>query len=372
MKRKKFIRNISFATAAVLIPGSSYSISRSEKYEPLRESYTGNPLLSYIPGVENYPGTPLDQKGLFMNEKHVFWPRMGDVLKWKLSSNPYRDEKENYNLRLNVIKRSSLDEVPDDSITWLGHASYLLQLNGQRILIDPVLTPPGLFLKRYSELPFELNDFKGVDYILISHNHRDHCDKSSVELLAKQNPNATWLCGLELDNLVLKDWTGSQKIQAAGWYQHFRIPTSGLQISFLPTRHWSRRGLFDTNKSLWGAFMIESGGKKIYFGGDTGYSEHFKRTNELFGEVDYYLAGVGAFAPRWFMNSSHMHPEEAAKASNELQAKNLLPMHFGTFDLSDEPLLEPGMLMRQLKAENAFDANLIIPAVGEVVSIGNN
>lgn len=336
---------------------------------PVKTSYTHNPALPYVPGTEGHPGTPLDEKGLFMNEEHVFLPNMADVLKWKLSSNPYKEEKKHDTDRLAVITHNSPDNLPVNSITWLGHAAFLIHFGGARILVDPVLTQPGFFLKRYSEIPIETSEFRNIDYILISHNHRDHCDKESVQLLADQNPKATWLCGLELDKQLLADWTGSKKIQAAGWYQQFKIENFPLNISFLPTRHWSRRGLFDTNETLWGAFLLESNGKKIYFGSDTGYAGHFKKTHELFGDIDYYLGGIGAFAPRWFMEPSHMHPKEAAQSSNDLQAKNFLPMHFGTFDLSDEPLLEPARLIKQLKAENAFSANLIMPAVGEPVKM---
>lgn len=335
----------------------------------IQTSYTSNPSFIAVPGTEGFPGTPLDKRGLFMNEEHLFWPRMADLIKWKTSANPYKDEKKVDTNRLQVIMRSTLDELPDNSITWLGHASYLIHFGGKRILIDPVLTEPGFFLKRHSVLPFEINQFKDIDYILISHNHRDHCDKESIALLANQNPEATWLCGLGLDTLLLNKWTGSKKIQASGWYQQYTLHNSSLKVSFLPTRHWSRRGLNDTNASLWGAFLIEYNGRKIYFGGDSGYGSHLKKVYELFGEVDYYLAGIGAFAPRWFMAPSHMHPEEVAKSCNEMRAKNILPMHFGTFDLSDETLLGPSQLIQKLKAENAFATNLIIPSVGDIVHI---
>jgi L-ascorbate metabolism protein UlaG (beta-lactamase superfamily) len=170
---------------------------------------------------------------------------------------------------------------------------------------------------------------------------------------------------------LLKKWTNSEKIQAAGWYQQYNIQTQGLNIYYLPSRHWSRRGLTDTNTTLWGAFLIESNNRKIYFGGDSGYGSHVRKVRELFGEVDYYLAGIGAFAPRWFMGPSHMHPEEAVRASNELQPKNLLPMHYGTFDLSDEPLLEPGRIIRHLKENQVIQSNLVMPAVGEGIVISS-
>jgi L-ascorbate metabolism protein UlaG (beta-lactamase superfamily) len=222
-------------------------------------------------------------------------------------------------------------------------------------------------MKRYSALPFSTSQLTELEYILVSHDHRDHCDEESIKLLAMQNPQSTWLTGLKLDKLLHK-WTNSGKIQAAGWYQQYKTHAD-VNIYYLPSRHWSRRGLTDTNTTLWGAFLIEAAGKKVYFGGDSGYGSHIRKVRELFGEVDYYLAGIGAFAPRWFMGPSHMHPEEAAKSSNDLQAKNLLPMHYGTFDLSDEPLMEPDRLIRQLKESNSFDSKLVLPAVGEVLHL---
>jgi L-ascorbate metabolism protein UlaG (beta-lactamase superfamily) len=368
MKRRKFIHHVSIGAVAIAIPTSAYAIHNSKRYMPIRTSYTRNPSFSAVPGTENYPGTPLDQKGLYMNEEHVFLPKMRDLIKWQTSANPYKAEKKKDTRRLKVIPRQALNEVPDNAITWLGHASFLIHLNGVRMLIDPVLTS-STFLKRQSELPFNTQVFKNIDYILISHNHRDHCDKESIQLLAKQNPEASWLCGLGLDKLLLNEWTGSKRIQAAGWYQQYPLDHAQLQIAFLPTRHWSRRGLGDTNASLWGAFMIQSKGMKIYFGGDSGYGSHVKKVAELFGVVNYYLAGIGAFAPRWFMAPSHMHPEEVAKTSNELKPIHLIPMHYGTFDLSDEPLLEPARLIQQLKAENVFSATLLLPAVGEIINL---
>ncbi len=368
MKRRKFIRRISLAAVSVAVPTSAYSIHKSERYLPVKTSYTRNATFAPVPGTEDYPGTPRDQKELFMNEEQVFWPKLSDLLKWQTSANPYKAEKKDSTHRLRVIRRDSLDELPDNSITWLGHASFLIHISNIRLLIDPVLTS-STFLKRQSDLPLSTNVFRDIDYILISHNHRDHCDKESIELLAKQNPEATWLCGLGLDTLLLNKWTNSKKIQAAGWYQQYPLNNSLLQIAYLPTRHWSRRGFGDTNASLWGAFLIQSQNKKIYFGGDSGYGSHLKKVDALFGPVDYYLAGIGAFAPRWFMSPSHMHPEEVAQSSNELRPKYLLPMHYGTFDLSDEPLLEPARLIQQLKKENAFTATLLLPAVGEIIKI---
>ncbi len=323
MNRRKVIRRMAAGGLALGIVPSVYFYNKTENYMPTASSYTSNPDLKNILSTQQWLGTPLDHKGLFMNEQYVFWPKFADVLKWQTEKNSYKEEKKNDTQRLELVLHRSLDQIPDNALIWLGHASFLFNLNGKKILIDPVLESPSFLMKRYSDLPFPVEAFQGLDYILISHDHRDHCDESSIKLLAEQNPQATWLCGLKLDEL-LKKWTNSGKIQAAGWYQQYNTPANEIKITYLPSRHWARRGLTDTNTTLWGAFMLESTGKKIYLGGDSGYGSHVGKVRDLFGEVDYYLAGIGAFAPRWFMGPSHMHPEEATKASNELQPKNLL------------------------------------------------
>jgi L-ascorbate metabolism protein UlaG (beta-lactamase superfamily) len=368
MNRRKLIRRAAAGGVVLAIAPSAYLFNKAENYMPKASSYTSNQGLKTILSANEWPGTPLDQKGLFVNETHVFWPKFADLWKWQTEKNPYKQEKKQNTSRLKVVFHNTLDTISDNGITWLGHASFLVRLHGVTFLIDPVLDTLSPITKRYSALPFPQEAFTGLDYILISHDHRDHCDEKSIKLLASQNPKATWMCGLGLDSL-LKKWTNAENIQAAGWYQQYHTPTPGLQIYYLPSRHWSRRGLTDTNTTLWGAFLVEFHGKKIYFGGDSGYGSHVSKVRELFGEVDYYLAGIGAFAPRWFMGPSHMHPEEAARACNDLQPKNLFPMHYGTFDLSDEPLLEPARIIRQLKETQVFNSNLLLPAVGESVSI---
>jgi L-ascorbate metabolism protein UlaG (beta-lactamase superfamily) len=368
MNRRKVLSRLAAGGVALGIGPSVYFYNKTENYMPAATSYTSNPELKSILSSKEWPGTPLDQKGLFMNEEYIFWPKFADVLKWQTERNTYKEEKKNDTSRPEVILHQSLEEVRDNSLTWLGHASFLIKLNGKKILIDPVLESPSFLMKRYTALPFPVEAFKDLDYILVSHDHRDHCDESSIKLLARQNPQVTWLCGLKLDSL-LKKWTNAKKVQAAGWFQQYHMPDNGMKITYLPSRHWARRGLTDTNTTLWGAFMFETDICKIYFGGDSGYGSHVAKVRELFGEVDYYLAGIGAFAPRWFMGPSHMHPEEAVRASNELKPKHLLPMHYGTFDLSDEPLMEPARIIRQLEASKTIQSKLVMPKVGEILTL---
>ena len=158
---------------------------------------------------------------------------------------------------------------------------------------------------------------------------------------------------------LLNDWkTPTNKMQMAGWYQQFQTNSDDLKIYFLPIRHWSRRGLFDTNKRLWGGYVIQSAGKTVYFGGDSGYGSQYKQASELFPKIDYFLIGIGAYEPRWFMESNHNNPADAVQAFADAKAETLIPMHYGTFDLSDEPPSQPLKLLKT-EAEKAGIADKV-------------
>jgi L-ascorbate metabolism protein UlaG (beta-lactamase superfamily) len=177
-------------------------------------------------------------------------------------------------------------------------------------------------------------------------------------------PALTALVPLRLGPLVASGRPGI-RVQEAGWYQVFDTP--GLEITLLPAMHWNRRGLRDFNKALWGSFLIRWKGKSIYFAGDTGYQTHFKEVPELVGPVDIALLPIGAYDPPFIMRPSHLDPEEALQAFVDLKARRLVPMHYGTFDLSDEPLGEPLQRLRAAAAGWGLEASLRPLAVGEVL-----
>ena len=145
---------------------------------------------------------------------------------------------------------------------------------------------------------------------------------------------------------LFNEWkTVSNEVQNSGWYQ--QIENGSVKITFVPVRHWSRRGLFDTNKRLWGGYLIEYNNIKIYHSGDSGYGVHYKELAETFGGVDYFIIGIGAYEPRWFMEANHNNPADAVKAFVDAHGKTLIPMHYGTFDLSDEPPSQPFKLLQE-------------------------
>jgi L-ascorbate metabolism protein UlaG (beta-lactamase superfamily) len=317
-----------------------------------------NPELPVL--KENWEGN-LVVGGRFVNENPGRSMGFSHVLKWRLSPNPQRKEKRRDKYRPAIVGLEPA-AMPAGSIVWLGHSSFLIDVGGVRIATDPAYFNIAAMRRRVG-VPCPPERLK-PDYLLVSHAHRDHFDRRSVRALAMHNSAMEALVPLGGAQLF-RGKLGGVRVQEAGWYQEYRLG-DGLRIVFLPARHWSRRGVGDTNKVLWGSFLIIHGDKKIYFAGDTAYdSEIFKEVRAMFGDVDVCLLPVGAYAPRWFMAGSHADPEEAARIFGELGGGALVPMHYGTYDLSDEPAGEPLRLTRRHVPAEKLHA----PAVGEILKL---
>jgi len=229
-------------------------------------------------------------------------------------------------------------------LTWLGHSTFLLQVDGVNILTDPIFsnraspvsfagpertTPPALLIE---ELPH-------IDYVLISHNHYDHLDKKSVKSLQAKQPASpphyyvplrqkAWFDSLSIPNVTELDWWDNAKLD-------------DITLHAVPTQHWTSRNPLDRNKVLWAGFLIDAKSVRVLFVGDSGYSNDFKLIAKRLGVVDVALVPIGAYAPRWFMKAAHMNPEEAAQVVKDVGAKRAIGMHWGTFSLTDEPMAEP-------------------------------
>ncbi|WP_242617480.1 MBL fold metallo-hydrolase [Cecembia calidifontis] len=249
----------------------------------------------------------------------------------------------------------------EDYLIWIGHATFLMQIDGKVILTDPMLFD-NIFLKRESPLPFSLEKLPQIDYLLLSHDHRDHLDKKSIQYLIENHPNLKILTGLGMEKTI-DSWINGNSIQEAGWFQQYALSDLNLEITYVPSRHWSRRGLWDLNKTLWGGFYIKNGKYSIYFMGDSGNGPHFEDIKNTLGAPDYCLMGIGAFKPEWFMEPVHISPYDAIQVFNKMEGKYFVPMHFGTFDLSDEPRMEPWDILLQNRGE--IDGNLIEPILGK-------
>jgi len=350
-KTKKVI----FATAIILIAlvGFNYETKSDKMIE-----YKHNTSLKII--KKDWKGNTFIDGEFANNGKKDLKFTPYDILKWKISKNPQEKEKKDDEFTLKVIKSTNFLKSNEDMIVWLGHATFFIRINGKTLITDPIFYDMPM-VKRLVELPCKVSDLKNIDYILLSHGHRDHFDKKSISELHQNNPNIEALVPLELADFFRKEKIANQQ---AGWYQKFET-TKDLEIFFTPAKHWNRRGAFDFNKTLWGSFVIRANGKTIYFAGDTAYGEHFSEINKLFGNIDYCLLPVGAYKPDYIMKQSHISPNEALAAFDNLKGKMFIPMHYATYDLADEPLGEP---VRILQKNNNIQ-NIRILDIGEQLNL---
>ncbi|MFF9687606.1 MBL fold metallo-hydrolase [Streptomyces sp. NPDC014623] len=226
---------------------------------------------------------------------------------------------------------------PDTTaVTWAGHASWVIRIGGLTVLTDPVwsrrilgtparITPVGV---RWEELP-------PVDAVLISHNHYDHLDAPTLRRLPRGTPL--------LVPAGLGRWCRRRRftcVTELDWWESVEL--GGVRFDFVPSHHWSKRTLLDTCRSLWGGWVIgDAEGRRIYFAGDTGYGHWFKEIGRRYPGLDLAMLPIGAYEPRWWLSDVHTDPEEAVQAYGELGARAMAPMHWATFLLSAEPVLEP-------------------------------
>ena len=217
-------------------------------------------------------------------------------------------------------------------LTWLGHASWLVQLDGVSLLIDPALrdTITG-FIRRNVAPGLSFEQLPSISATLVSHNHYDHLDMPSVRRVGSPVISGVGMAryfrpgALAVTEL---DWWGSTKV-------------GPVTVHFVPSQHWSRRSLNDANETLWGGFVVEGSSARVYHSGDTAWFEGFREIGQRFPELDAAMLPIGAYDPEWFMSKQHMNPEEAVRAYEALGARRFLAMHWGTFKLTDEPLDEP-------------------------------
>ena len=331
---------------------ASVTYLRNEALPTVRPGYPGNKLF----GQE------------FANGEELFEPSLANVLKWQLSTNPQKEEKKRDTWVPEVVECAAAFSSTEDMLVWLGHASFLLRVAGISLLFDPVLFS-SVGLRPRHPLPCPPTAVRSIDYLLLSHGHRDHLDEQSIKLLAWQNPSMQVLSSLRMGRL-LHGMAPALAVQEAGWWQQYNLgPESPLEITYLPASHWHRRGLADMNRVLWGSFMIrvKATDKLIYFAGDTSYAEHFEQIEQRFGPIDIVLMPIGAYKPAYMMAKSHVNPHEAAKAANVLRAGHVVPMHYGTFALADEPASEPLRELTKVAAGGMLRGELHAPAVGEVL-----
>jgi L-ascorbate metabolism protein UlaG (beta-lactamase superfamily) len=225
------------------------------------------------------------------------------------------------------------------SYTWIGHSTFLIQMNGVNMITDPVWAKRMGFEKRLTEPGISLSELPDIDLVVISHGHYDHLDFPTLKKL-KGDPHYFVPVGLK----SLFQRKGYQKVTEMNWWDS--ADHNGITIHFVPAQHWTRRSLTDINKSHWGGWIFQTPQETFYFVGDTGYFSGFKQIADRFA-IDTVFMPIGAFEPEWFMAPAHISPEDSVKAFIELKAKSFVPMHYGTYRLADDT--GPEALDRLLK-----------------------
>ncbi|WP_392564295.1 MBL fold metallo-hydrolase [Orbus wheelerorum] len=263
--------------------------------------------------------------------------------------------------------------IPYNAVWWLGHATALIKINNKVILTDPVFSDrvsPISFIgpKRHTPCASSINNLPQVDIIVISHNHYDHLDFRSVKQLIKRFPLLTIVVPLGLKK-KMQAW-GAINVIELDWWQNACI--DGVLLSAVPAKHWSRRGLFDINKTLWCGWVIEYYQHCIYFVGDTGYSPSFSQVKKYFPDIDIALIPIGSYAPRWFMYNQHLDPAQALQLFHDIGCKRALAIHWGAFELADDPLDEPPILLKQLLPEyNVAEDEFLVLKIGDYTKMSN-
>ena len=307
------------------------------------------------PYRNNYPQDP----------KESFWLWKWEQLKNGIPSPP----PGGWKIPVAPSDPAALRAPAGPSMTWIGHASVLLQLSGVNVLVDPHFSErasPVAFAgpRRIVPLTIDVPDLPRIDVVLISHNHYDHLDKDSVRRLAAMPGGSP----LFLVPLGLKAWfaeQGIERVEEHGWWQ--AREAGAARFTLVPVQHWSKRTLWDANQTLWGGWVIEGAGLKILHTGDLGYSKDAQDIGERLGPFDLAFIPIGAYAPRWFMKLNHVDVPEAIRVRADVRAALAIGMHWGTFEhLTDEPMDEPPeWLARERAAAGLTEVQFDVMKIGE-------
>lgn len=262
----------------------------------------------------------------------------------------------------------------DDRVWWLGHASLLLRLQGLYLLTDPV------FSRRASPLPFigpqrktpvslNINELPQLDAVLISHNHYDHLDGATVRQIFRRFPDVHFFVPLGL-----KSWfatRGIHRVTELDWWQ--ALTWKGVTLTAIPAQHWSMRSFWDRNRSLWCGWVIEASQLRFWFSGDTGYTADLAEIALRLGPLNAAAIPIGAYAPRWFMGSHHMDPQQAVALWQQIGRPQTIPIHWGVFELADESLdMPPDELLDALSAAGEWDTGFAPLGIGQSLPLFKN
>lgn len=294
--------------------------------------------------ISSIPFAPLKEKNKYFNfcplvsKESPEWLLPSIKMYWQGFKNRKHEKVEHQAWVEGSLGLKQFENLPGTLISWMGHASMLIRINGLTILTDPIIESPSFLYKRILPFATTFDALPKIDVVLISHNHRDHMDTKTLLALFKRD-NPLFLVPEGDKNWFLK--RNITKVEECTWWEQVILPE--LSFTFVPAYHWSQRGLFDHNKSLWGGWVIKSEKETIYFAGDTAYQqEYFTAIGTVFPEIDIVLMPIGPCEPFDLMYRSHVNAEQAAQAFLDCKGRYFIPMHWGTFyfgvDLFEDPL----------------------------------
>ncbi|MEO5716662.1 MAG: MBL fold metallo-hydrolase [Luteolibacter sp.] len=305
------------------------------------------------------------------HEEHHF----ADILRWKLKIGPQEqpqipdapDEPAGWR----AVSREEIATPPSPGwrVTWLGHASFLLQGADASILVDPVFSDycaplPIPSLHRKVPPPCGIGDLPPIDAVLLTHSHYDHLDLKTLHAIGTNTPviiaegHAVWLGKKGFTNVRELPWHSSLEL------------SPGIRVTATPAQHFTARSLFDRNRGHWCGFLIEGAGCRLWHAGDSGWCGAFEEIGGRYGPIDFGMIPIGAYNPRRVMKAMHMNPEEAVRAFGQTRCRRAVAMHWGTFRLTDEPMREPVLLLeRELKKKTLAAESFTAGRVGEIWEI---
>lgn len=341
-----------------LLGGAAWLSARPAGTADLAADFTAGLPAHHGEGVfRNPPGSP-ERGGSPADWRRFFWrqivarsdptPPAGHVL-------PARE-----------VTETALAARDRDSMTWLGHSTFLIRLAGRWLITDPFLTDHASPLaplgpRRWAPPALRARDLPPIDVVLVSHNHYDHLDRPTLDMLPLA-PAATLVTPLRVAEYI--DRGRFARVVELDW--HERSTLGALQVTALPAIHFSKRTLWDANRSLWAGFLLESSRRRVLFTGDTAYGPIFAELGAAYGPVDWALVPIGAYAPRPLMRAAHCDPDEALAIGRAFGAQRLAAMHWGSIALTEEPVLEPPERFRAAFRAQGLDpeAHAWIPPVG--------
>ena len=331
---------------------------------------------SFVIAMENKPYHHLPN-GSFRNPEGS--PERSENIKW--SYRVFNKEKKKLNIEYPSDHIINSEEVlnnlelykNENYVAWIGHATFLIKLGNTTIITDPLFSKnagPLMFgPKRYVSPAIKLNEIPKIDLFLLTHNHYDHLDYSTIKSFPYKESRV--LTPLKLSKYFIRN--GFKHVNELDWYDEIKI-NDDIKVTLLPAVHWSKRTLTDTNKTLWGNFLIEYKNKRIFFGCDTGYGNIYKKLGQQFGPIDLTFINIGAYDFRPMFNKSiyHATPEEALNIAQDLKSNKVIGMHWGTIVLSLEPIMEPPIRFKNSAEKYNFKKDdAIIFKIGQVTKLSN-